>query len=67
MLRSIVPLGPAMLTLHASGGAEMLRAAVAAADDVAIETGNSRPLLLAVTVLTSLDDVRLRVSIPETL
>ena len=44
-------LGVSMLTVHASGGRNMLRAAADAA-------GSSRnvPLLLAVTVLTSLDD-----------
>jgi orotidine-5'-phosphate decarboxylase len=37
--------------VHAAGGAEMLRAAVDAAGD-----GPDRPLVLAVTMLTSLDD-----------
>jgi orotidine-5'-phosphate decarboxylase len=41
-----------MLTLHASGGREMLAAAAKAA----AEFGNARPKLLAVTVLTSLDE-----------
>ena len=44
-------LGCDMLTVHASGGAEMLRGAVAAA-----ESENPSLLILAVTVLTSLDD-----------
>jgi orotidine-5'-phosphate decarboxylase len=43
-----------MLTLHASGGREMLRAARAAADDAAARRGGAPPLLLGVTVLTSL-------------
>src|SRR5450755_1370409 len=47
-------LGVSMLTVHASGGSKMLRAAVAAA-----ETANPDLLVLAVTVLTSLDDVEL--------
>ena len=40
-------LGPAMLTVHASGGAAMLRASASASGSV---------LLLGVTMLTSLDD-----------
>ncbi len=44
-------LGVSMLTVHASGGTKMLRAAVEAA-----RTANLAPSILAVTVLTSLDD-----------
>lgn len=46
-VREAARLGAAMLTVHASGGSKMLRAAVEAA-------GNGGPLVLAVTVLTSL-------------
>ncbi len=49
-VRSCARLGVELLTLHASGGEAMLRAAVAA------RGGADRPRLLAVTVLTSLDD-----------
>ena len=49
-VRATLPLAPAMLTLHAAGGAAMIEAARRAADAVA-----QPPLLLAVTVLTSLD------------
>ncbi|MBX0329331.1 orotidine-5'-phosphate decarboxylase [Oscillochloris sp. ZM17-4] len=57
-VRSVCALGPAvrMLTLHCHGGAAMLRAAVAAAR----EAGPARPLLLGVTVLTSIDQNALR-------
>ncbi|MGI6575469.1 MAG: orotidine-5'-phosphate decarboxylase [bacterium] len=48
-------LGVDMLTLHASGGKEMLRRAVAAAAETAVQAGVPKPLLLAVTVLTSTD------------
>ncbi len=42
-----------MLTLHISGGQEMLKAAVAAAKDEAKIVKTKRPLLIGVTVLTS--------------
>ena len=54
-VREASRLGVGLLTVHASGGTEMLRAAAAAA---AAET--ERPLVLAVTVLTSLDRARLQ-------
>jgi orotidine-5'-phosphate decarboxylase len=44
-------LGVSMLTVHASGGSKMLKAAAQAANQSA-----SQPLVLAVTVLTSLSD-----------
>lgn len=45
-----LPLRPLMLNVHGAGGAEMMRAAAAAA----AAGGEGRPLVLAVTVLTSL-------------
>jgi orotidine-5'-phosphate decarboxylase len=47
-------LGVSMLTVHAAGGGKMLRAAAEAAEKV-----NPELLVLAVTVLTSLDDTDL--------
>ena len=45
-----------MLTLHVSGGGEMMRRAAEAAADEAAKVGQAKPLLLGVTVLTSLGD-----------
>ena len=50
-VRAVLSLAPRLLTLHAAGGAAMISAARQAAD----AAGAARPLLLAVTVLTSLD------------
>jgi len=53
-VKAAVRLGPAMTTLHASGGREMMAAAVDAAGEAATKWGVARPQLLAVTVLTSI-------------
>jgi orotidine-5'-phosphate decarboxylase len=45
-----------MLTVHTSGGLEMMRAAEESAQKTATECGLKVPLVLGVTVLTSLDD-----------
>jgi orotidine-5'-phosphate decarboxylase len=57
-VRSACALGPAvrMLTLHTHGGSAMLRAAA----QTARAAGAQRPLLLGVTVLTSIDQSALR-------
>src|ERR1019366_1744418 len=44
-----------MLTIHASGGAEMMRAAEESAQQTALQSGRHAPLVLGVTVLTSSD------------
>jgi len=44
-----------MLTIHTSGGSEMMRAAEKAAQETALQTGKNPPLVLGVTVLTSMD------------
>ena len=44
-----------MLTIHAGGGPEMIRAAEASAQETARSLGHPAPLVLGVTVLTSMD------------
>src|SRR5690349_19160607 len=50
-VKEAAQLGVGMLTVHASGGGKMLRAATAAATEA-----NPSLMVMAVTVLTSLDD-----------
>lgn len=57
-VQSAASLGVWMVNVHASGGAAMLQAARAAADREH-QTSGRRPLLIAVTVLTSLDGAAL--------
>ena len=49
-------LGVWMVNVHAAGGADMMRAARAAADEESATSGIQPPLLIAVTVLTSMDE-----------
>jgi len=51
--------GVSMFTVHALGGAEMIRRAASAAAEAARAAGKRVPRLLAVTVLTSHDDATL--------
>jgi orotidine-5'-phosphate decarboxylase len=59
-VREATRLGVFMLTVHASGGATMMRAAAVAAAAGAQESGLPRPLCVGVTVLTSLGRAELR-------
>jgi len=59
-IRAVAPLAPAILNVHASGGPEMMRVAAKTANESANAAGVAPPLLIAVTVLTSLDETDLR-------
>lgn len=61
-VRSACELGVSMLTVHASGGSKMLKAAVEAAGQ-----SSAKPLVLAVTVLTSFTDADVQeIGVPGT-
>ena len=54
-VRSLLPLEPRLLTVHASGGSKMINAAV----EATTHAQGVRPKILAVTVLTSFDEAGL--------
>lgn len=54
--QAAVKLGVDMFNIHASGGSKMIRETVLAAHNCADQAGKRKPDILAVTVLTSLDD-----------
>lgn len=55
-VKSAVRHGVSMLTIHTSGGKEMMKKAVEAAKETAEKESKPLPLILGVTVLTSLKD-----------
>jgi orotidine-5'-phosphate decarboxylase len=58
-VQSAVATGAWMVNVHASGGTAMMTAAAEAARQAADKAGRPRPLVIAVTVLTSMTDATL--------
>ena len=58
-MQSAVATGAWMVNVHASGGSAMMRAAAEAAAKAAATSGRPRPLVIGVTVLTSMTDAAL--------
>jgi orotidine-5'-phosphate decarboxylase len=54
-IRATAGIDTFMMTVHTQGGRPMLRAAIDASMEVAATTGKARPLIVGVTILTSLD------------
>ncbi len=59
-VRALLPLKPAIMTVHLQGGSAMLEAAVEAAREGAENLGFERPKVVGVSVLTSLDQSDLK-------
>lgn len=58
-VRSAIAMAPIILDVHAAGGSAMMAAAADAAGEEAERLGVPKPLILGVTVLTSLDETDL--------
>lgn len=54
-IRATAGINTFMMTVHTAGGRAMLQAAIDASMEVAEQTGKERPLIIGVTVLTSMD------------
>jgi orotidine-5'-phosphate decarboxylase len=59
-VEAAVGTGAWMINVHASGGSAMMQAAARAARDASAKLGRPAPLMIAVTVLTSMDQDALR-------
>lgn len=54
-IRATAGINTFMMTVHTAGGRAMLQHAIQASDEVSQMTGQARPMIIGVTVLTSLD------------
>ena len=58
-IKSLMPLKPIIMTIHTSGGPEMMMRAAKSATETAKELGCARPIIVGVTILTSMDESNL--------
>lgn len=54
-IRATAGINTFMMTVHTAGGRAMLQRAIDASDEIAQLTGKERPLIIGVTILTSMD------------
>lgn len=59
-IHALMPLKPSIMTIHTGGGQVMMAAAAKAATEAANHIGCSRPIIVGVTILTSMDEDDLR-------
>jgi len=59
-IHALMPLKPAIMTIHTGGGQAMMMAAAKAATEAANDVGCPRPIMVGVTILTSMDEDDLR-------
>ena len=57
--RAVTRLGVGIFNVHATGGRAMMEAAIKAAEEESKKSATVRPLVMAVTVLTSIDQIML--------
>lgn len=55
-IHALMPLNPIIMTIHTSGGPAMMKAAAHAATEAARALGCVRPIIVGVTILTSMDE-----------
>ncbi len=55
-IHALMPLKPLIMTIHTAGGPAMMEAAAKAATKAAQDVGCVRPIIVGVTILTSMDD-----------
>lgn len=55
-IHSLMPLKPTIMTIHTAGGPAMMAAAAKAATEASNNIQCNRPIIVGVTILTSLDD-----------